>query len=324
MTAAIAAPPRVSVILPVYNGARFVRAAIDAVLGQSFAAFELVIVNDGSTDASEAVIAPVLSRPNVRYLAQPNQGVAAARNAGIRAARGEFVALIDQDDVWLPEKLALQVRYMDSHPEVGLLHTGVGFIDAESRPLDRLGPGWVAECAGWCTDRLLAGNPIAPVTALFRRQCLDAVGLFDPECVPADDWDLWLRLSRQAQVGFLPEVTALYRYHDGNESRNVLKMKLAEIRVVEGFLRRDGARCDRREREIAEAKLRKFYDRAARLLREAGRDAEAAAFRRRLFLLRLGASLRRVGLAGFPVPWGGNGRASEAQERRGAQRPAGR
>ena len=315
---------KVSVILPVYNGARFVRESIDSVLAQSFSAYEVVIVNDGSRDESEDVVRPYLSRANFKYLAQANQGVAAARNAGIRLADGELVTLIDQDDLWLPDKLELQVGYMDAHPEVGLLHTRVGFIDADSRAMEQMWPGWVRDCAGWRTDKQLAGNPIAPLTAMFRRSCLDAVGLFDPACAPADDWDLWLRISRQAQLGFLEAVTGLYRYHDSNESKNILKMKLAEIRVVEAFLRRDEAAITRREREIAETKLRKFYDRAARLLRDAGRDAEASAVRRKLYRLRLTSSLRRAGLLGVASRMGWVGRAYglDAHRRRQAQRSA--
>lgn len=297
---------KVSVILPIYNGARFVREAIDSVLAQSYRAYEVVIVNDGSLDESEAVIRPYyLNRPNFKYVAQSNQGVAAARNAGIALAEGELLTLLDQDDLWLPEKLAMQVRYMDEHPEVGLLHTLVGFVDAQSRAMDRVA-GWVSECSGWCTEKLLQGNPIAPLTAMFRRSCVAAVGGFDSACESADDWDLWLRISRHAQVGFLDVVTGLYRYHESNVSKNVLRMKLAEIRVVEGFVRREGSAASPGEQKVAEAKLGKFYRRAVQLLREAGRDAEASALLRRLFRLRLAAVSRRLGLSRLRTPaWSG-------------------
>lgn len=294
---------KVSVILPVYNGARFVREAIDSVLAQSYRGYEVVIVNDGSLDDSEAVIRPYLDRPNFKYVAQSNQGVAAARNAGIALAEGELLTLLDQDDLWVPEKLSMQVRYMDEHPEVGLLHTRVGFVDAQSRAMDQVA-GWVSECSGWCTEKLLQGNPIAPLTAMFRRSCVDAVGAFDSGCEPADDWDLWLRISRHAQLGFLDVVTGLYRYHESNASKNVLRMKLAEIRVVEGFLGREGSVASRRERQVAELKLGKFCLRASQLLREAGRDAEALALERRRFRLRRAALLRRLGLSSL-LAWAG-------------------
>lgn len=121
--------------------------------------------------------------------------------------------------------------------------------------------------------------------------------MFDQGCAPADDWDLWLRISRHAQLGFLDEVTGRYRYHDANESSNVLKMKLAEVRVIEGFLRRSPETIIGGEREVAQKKLLKFYDRARRLLRSAGRGAEAAVLRRKAIRLRLAAALRQSGLS---------------------------
>jgi len=195
VNAAGARSTKVSVILPVYNGARFVREAIDSVLAQSFGVYEVMVVNDGSRDESEDVIRPCLSRPNFKYLAQANQGVPAGCNAGIRLADGELITLIDQDDLWPPDKLELQVRYMDAHPEVGLRHTRVDFIDADSRAMEQMWPGWVRDCAGWRTDKQLAGNPIAPLKAMFRRACRDD-GLFDPA------WDACWRLG--SMVADLP------------------------------------------------------------------------------------------------------------------------
>src|ERR1043165_3045241 len=117
--------PLVSVIIPVYNGARHLRAALESVFAQTYRSFEVIVVDDGSVDES-AIIAQ--SFPEVRYIHQTNCGVAAARNHGIEAARGEFLAFLDQDDLWTPDKLRLQIEYLLSHPEIGYTLTRQKFF----------------------------------------------------------------------------------------------------------------------------------------------------------------------------------------------------
>jgi glycosyltransferase involved in cell wall biosynthesis len=222
----------VSVILPVYNGERFVQHAIESVLAQTHRRLQLVIVNDGSTDGSRAVIARYLSDPRIIYREQANQGVARARNAGIAAATGAYVALIDQDDLWLPEKLEHQVRYLEDHPEVGLLHARVRCIDAGGEVRSCDGVIWVYPFQGRCAPQLARGNGIAPLTVMLRRSCIDDVGTFDQLLAPADDWELWIRIARQYELGFSDEVTALYRWHGENVSGNRVTMHRAVLRVL--------------------------------------------------------------------------------------------
>ena len=118
---------RVSVLIPVYKGEAFVARAVQSALNQSFPDVEVVIVNDGSPDDSRRVLEPFLSLPNVRYVEKPNGGVASARNAGLRVATGCYVALLDQDDAWLPHKLERQVALLESRPEVALVHADVTY-----------------------------------------------------------------------------------------------------------------------------------------------------------------------------------------------------
>jgi glycosyltransferase involved in cell wall biosynthesis len=268
----------VSVILPVYRGERFVAAAIESVLAQTCRRFELVIINDGSPDESAREIKRFLPNPRIRYLAQANGGVAAARNAGIANATGDLIALIDQDDLWLPEKLERQIAYLDSHPKVGLVHSRVECIDAhgESRPCtDAI---WVYPFEGLCAGQLLLGNGIAPLTVLLRRGCIDDVGAFDQRYAPADDWELWMRIARRHPLGFLDEVTARYRFHDQNISQDQLKMQRAVLKIMDAI-------CDRfpevlhsvSTQQIAIARSRALC-RAAKALEQRGKRAEARSY----------------------------------------------
>lgn len=267
--------PRVSVIIPVYNGERYFARTIESVLAQTYSALEIVVVDDGSRDSSQEMVARYLHHSNVRLIAQENAGVAAARNAGIRAASGEYIALLDQDDLWLPDKLARQVEYLDEHPEIALVHSNIHFIDGVGERIPDPEWAWVAPTFGQVLPELVQRSRICTCTVLMRKSVLEQAGLFRQELAPADDWDLWLRIAARHPIGFVDAVTACYRVHHGNESRNLLKMQEAEIRVVETFIHEHpGAVGD----AITRAKFFSLYSEAARLLERSGRHAEARGY----------------------------------------------
>ena len=265
----------VSVIIPVYKGAAFIAQSIDSVLAQSYPDIELIIVNDGSPDNSDAVIQPYLADPRVKYIEQQNAGVAAARNAGIRVASGEYIAVLDQDDLWLPDKLARQVEYLDEHPEIALVHSNIHFIDEAGERIPDPEWAWVAPTCGQALPELVQRNSICTGTVLLRKRALEQTGLFRQELAPADDWDLWLRIAARHPIGFVDAVTACYRVHQGNESRNLLKMQEAEIRVVETFIHEHPGAVGN---AITRAKLFSLYSEAARLLERSGRYTEARGY----------------------------------------------
>ena len=222
----------VSVIMPVYGGERFVAEAIESVLAQYYPFFELIVVNDGSPDESAREIARFLPHPKIRYIEQKNGGVANARNAGIAIARGSLLALLDQDDLWLPDKLERQVAYLRENPELGMVHSRVECIDATGVKRSCDGAIQVYPFTGQCAGRLFAGNAIAPLTVLMRASCANEVGVFDQQFAPADDWHLWLRIARRYPIGFLDTITAKYRFHDANVSKDQLIMHRAVLRVM--------------------------------------------------------------------------------------------
>lgn len=212
--------PLVSVIIPVYNGARHLRAALESVFAQTYRPFEVIVVDDGSTDDS-GVIAQ--SFPEVRYIHQANQGVAVARNNGIEAARGEFFAFLDQDDLWTPEKLKVQVEYLLNNPDLGYTLTQQQFFLDPGATL----PSWFRKelfstvHAGWSLNSLVG-----------RRTAFEQVGNFVTGYVAASDSDWFFRAkAKEIPMEVVPELLLLKRIHDSNESGRA-KMVLSELLKV--------------------------------------------------------------------------------------------
>jgi O-antigen biosynthesis protein len=201
--------PLVSVVVPTYNRATLVCRAVRSVLAQTFPDYEVLVVDDGSTDETEEAVRSIPD-PRVHYLRQSrNRGVSAARNRGIRAARGEFIAFLDSDDEWLPEKLERQVRVLQEAPEeVGLVYSGV-------RSVDGSGSGWTfrPRHRGDVYGEILEANPIhSGSSVMVRRNVVRTAGFFD-EGIPAiEDFDYWIRIARFYRFEAVDE--PLVRYHD--------------------------------------------------------------------------------------------------------------
>lgn len=229
--------PLVSIVTPVYNGAAYIGRAIESALAQTYPNFELIIVNDGSRDESRGAIEAYLDRPNIRYYEQANGGVAAARNTALRLASGEFIAFLDQDDEWLPGKLAQQVDYLLANDNLALVHGYQSYINQAGEecgnPKD-----WIGPLEGFCLRELFSRNRIAILTVLLRRSCLERVGGFQETIPGADDYELWLRLALLYPFGFLPNTFARYRLHETNVSRDTHRMTMLELAALESFLRK--------------------------------------------------------------------------------------
>lgn len=228
--------PRVTCIVPVYNGERYLGEAILSILAQSHPAFEVLVVDDGSTDGSATVAKSYGNR--VRYLFQPNAGPAAARNLGLEAARGELVSFLDADDVWHAEKLARQLARFTARPELDYCVTHVQnfWVPELKEEEDRFRNHPRARpVAGYVTSTLLA-----------RMALFHAVGGFNPELPHADDTDWFLRADAKGAVKeLLPEVLLFRRLHPGNRSRARASASRAD------YLRLLKANLDRRRRETS-------------------------------------------------------------------------
>ena len=219
--------PLVSVIIPVYNGARYLRAALESVFAQTYRDFEVIVVDDGSVDDS-GVIAQ--SFPEVRYIQKTNQGVAAARNHAIEAARGEYFAFLDQDDLWTADKLKLQIEYLLSHPEVGYTLTQQKFF---------LEPG--ATLPAWFRKELLDSVHTGWVlgTLVVRRTVFEEVGNFAIGYSAANDSDWFFRAKAAAiPMAVVPELLLLKRIHEANDSARAKEILSELLKVVRTSLDR--------------------------------------------------------------------------------------
>ncbi|MEB3267960.1 MAG: glycosyltransferase [Leptolyngbya sp.] len=222
--------PQVSVIIPSYNAIAHLPMAVQSVLHQTFTDYELIIVNDGSTDGTDQWLRP-LSDPRIRPLWQPNQGKSAARNAGIQAARSPLIAFLDADDLWEPTKLEQQVAYLAAHPEVDVVYTWTALADANGHPTGRL-IAHRAEGDVW-PDLMRANILTCGSTPLIRADCFQQVGLFAPDLPFAQDWEMWIRLAARFQFGVVPAPLVRYRQHAHNTSRDWRRMQACNTQVLE-------------------------------------------------------------------------------------------
>lgn len=221
--------PTVSVVIPTYNSARYVTAAVESVIMQTFRDVEIIVVDDGSTDNTREVIkhygAPV------RYLYQKNDGVATARNHGIAESRGRYIGFLDADDTWLPRKLERQLAALSEHPEYRLCYSAHTLADSELVPLS---VGQSKRYGNALEDLLLRGNVIGSIcTVLCERELFAHVGVFDPELSQCADWDMWVRLATLTEFLYLDEPLVTYRQHDMNMSRNAPLLEKDSVRVLE-------------------------------------------------------------------------------------------
>ena len=222
--------PRVSVVIPAYNAAATLPETLDSVFRQSFTEFEVIVVDDGSTDATSDVLATYGDR--VRVLRKANEGKpAATRNLGVRAARGEYVAFLDADDCWTESKLELQVALLDRRPEVGLVYTGDVTIDERGRRL-RVNPCPVG-ARGRIHGLLTVHNVMVGSSVVARRRAIEEAGGFDEDLTSIENWDLWIRIARGWAVDCVDEPLTLYRMHSGNRSGNVELRRKNIFRVLE-------------------------------------------------------------------------------------------
>ncbi len=186
--------PLVSVIIPVYNAERFIAQTLESVAAQTYANFEVIVVDDGSLDGSSAAIEPFLADSRFKLIAQVNSGISAARNTAIRASSGEFIALLDHDDLWLPGKLLKQIEITAQHPEAGMIFTNAELFD-EDGVIGSYYPDRATYPKSDILEHLLAENPFCAGTMMVWRSCFDKFGFFDETVPGVDDYEMWLRLA---------------------------------------------------------------------------------------------------------------------------------
>ncbi|NJK67621.1 MAG: glycosyltransferase [Microcoleus sp. SU_5_3] len=239
--------PRVSVIIPAYNGDRYIAQAVESVISQTYTNWELIVVDDGSTDDTRQALQPYIDR--IHYVYQQNQGVAAARNCGIREAKGELIAFLDQDDFLLSDKLAAQIALFDTQPSLGIVNSGWRIVKEQGENIFDVTP-WEylpqLDLKTW-----IVYMPLLPSAMMFSRQWLERVGGFDSEYDSVDDADLILRLALSGcEAAWLPQVTVCYRQHGQNVSiQRVEKQANLAIKLKQNLFSRSDLPEDIRQLE---------------------------------------------------------------------------
>ena len=204
----------VSVVIPNFNHGRFLSEAIESALEQEYRDLEIIVVDDGSTDDSRAVVEQHGGK--VRYLWQENRGLPAARNTGIRAACGQYVAFLDADDSWLPQFVSSVMARWRQDPALGAVHTGFYSMDHDGRRLPQVGVSTVADDR--MHERLVDGEFFVPSSVVARRECFERVGLFDERLRGSEDWDMWLRVAQEYRFAGIARPLVNYRIHGSNMS----------------------------------------------------------------------------------------------------------
>lgn len=214
--------PLVSVVIPVYNQERYIAEAVESVLGQTYPAVELIVVDDGSKDRTPEILAGYGER--LQYVRQDNSGAAVALNRGIELAGGDLVGWLSSDDVYKPTKVARQVELFAQRPQLALTYTDFNVIDGKGRMLRTARSPYYTDRKEFIR-RLILGNFVNGSSVIARKEALISAGLFDPQMTYHADANMWLRMLKHYDFGHVPEVLLDYRWHAGNASNNVAAMR---------------------------------------------------------------------------------------------------
>jgi glycosyltransferase involved in cell wall biosynthesis len=237
--------PSVSVIIPAYNAEKYIEESIESVFAQSYQDFEIIVIDDGSTDRTPEVLDRFGEK--LRVVRGRNRGPSGARNIGISVSRGKYVAFLDSDDLWTPDKLAVQVAFLERHSDIGMVFADMLKFNARGVIVNSYlkNVHKIRDCYDMllksqsgldnATELLLQCNLIPTGSVLVRKDCLERAGLFDENLKTVEDLDLWLRLSMVTKFGFVPRVLKHKREHDANVSSDFCKAVAADIYMVNKF-----------------------------------------------------------------------------------------
>lgn len=222
---------KVSVIVPVYNGAETISKTLESVLAQTYKDIEIIVVNDGSTDDTLSVIS-AFEKDRVRVFSQKNSGAPAARNYGLAQAKGDYISFIDADDLWSKDKVESQVAVLDhSDPKVGVVYSWTALIDSKDTVFSYLPK---KACIGDVYKRILTTNfLISGSNAMIRKVCIDQVGGMDTSLKYTDDWDFFIRLASVCHFSVVPKYQIYYRQSNTSITAQVSKSELGSLDVIE-------------------------------------------------------------------------------------------
>lgn len=252
--------PAVSVLIPVYNAERYIAEAVESILAQTFADFELLIVDDGSTDSSLFIVEAYARRDDrIRVTSRKNCGIVATRNELLSKSIGQYCALLDADDIALPERLSHQVRYMEQHPHVVVVGSRVLLIDSDGEPIHEMADLFTHEQID--RQHLEGITQIYHPSAMLRREAVEQVGGYRDDYPSAEDLDLYLRLAEIGQVVNLADVLTRYRQHLASDgyTRRQLQIRCANAAANSARRRRGLPPLQQNAEEIYQATTADHY-----------------------------------------------------------------
>ncbi|MBL8013008.1 MAG: glycosyltransferase [Candidatus Omnitrophica bacterium] len=224
---------KVSVIIPTYNRGSLIARALNSVLSQSFKDFEIIVIDDGSKDNTQTVLNAFDGK--IRYVYQANGGIARARNRGIELAKGAYIAFLDSDDYWAPEKLAVQVKILDANPKVGIVYGRMPIVN-EAGDVLGMKPNGISGKNFHELLRVWGDLPTSSV--MTRKECFVKAGVFDPELPPMEDIDMWIRIAHTYDLYEVEGKTLAYYWrHDHQITQDQIKVHRGLVRIHEKILR---------------------------------------------------------------------------------------
>jgi glycosyltransferase involved in cell wall biosynthesis len=229
--------PLISVVVTCYNYGRYLKGCLDSILAQTYKNIEILVIDDGSTDNTAEVIKPFTELPNLRYIHQSNAGQARAKNVGIKNSIGDFVAFLDADDCWCPEKLEKQMTCFDN-PNVGVVYCRARYLDENNDEyLYEMTSTYLQPRRGSVTQWLVYDNFVQFSSSVVRKECFDKFGTFDESLKMGIDWDLWLRISTYYEFDYVDERLFYYRMgHSGQMSKNISERHRCSDRIMSKFI----------------------------------------------------------------------------------------
>lgn len=222
--------PAISIIIPAYNAARTIAATLESVFDQTFADFEAIVIDDGSTDDTVAIVRE-FADVRLRLFSFENAGVSVARNRGMAASTGDFIAFLDADDLWTPDKLASQYSALQAHPEAGVAYSWNRFIDEQGRSLGQQTPVYFE--GNVYGELLVQDFLVCGSTILVRREAIEATGTFDPELKNYQTVDYWRRLARDWEFVLVPEHQIVRRIVPGSHSSDLSRHETFMMMAIE-------------------------------------------------------------------------------------------
>lgn|SRR5690554_122731 len=227
--------PLVSVVIPTFNRADFIREAVESVLAQTYPNFEILVVDDGSTDDTREVLKAYSQEPRLRYFYQENQGQSVARNYALSEARGDFVCFLDSDNRWLPHKLEVSLQAFQENPDVSVIYGDIITINEKGEEISRHN---MRRYSGRITPYLFQDNCVSMNTSMTRRQCFSEMGGLEAGRRAADDYELWLRFSARYKFLYISDFLAEYRVMENQISSNKDRRFQSNREIMENFVRR--------------------------------------------------------------------------------------